>query len=463
MNEFIHNFPEKEATIAARATAMGTSGIGVIRISGARTQDIAKAILGTIPQPRRVIYASFRNKKGACLDEGLAIFFNRPYSFTGEDVLELHGHGSPMALTSLLETVLEQGARLARPGEFSERAFLNGKIDLLKAEAIADLIYASSEEGARAAARSLQGEFSKTIIQLREKVIRLQMEIEADIDFPEEGIPTLTHAHIFQTIVDLHQQILELQVQAKQGILLKDGVNLVIVGKPNVGKSSLLNYLSGEDRAIVTEISGTTRDVLRETLLLEGIPIHLSDTAGLRSTEDEIEREGIHRAKTASQRADLVFLMMDAIEEPIDNMDQATKELCSFLGIHADMPRIIIRNKIDLTEESPKVVETGKHIIVNMSIKNKQGYSVLLEQLKKVIGFQPSESGTFSARKRHLLSIAAIERKLLSAKMMFSEPVAWELLAEELRHAQHHLSEILGEFTSDDLLGKIFSEFCIGK
>lgn len=440
-------------TIAALATPPGRGGIAVVRVSGPLVSLIIEKMLQVELKPRQATYLPFTTIASEIIDEGIAIFFQLPASFTGEDVLELHCHGGPVVVDMLLQSILNLGVRLARPGEFSERAFLNGKIDLTQAEAIADLINASSQKAAQCALRSLQGEFSQEIKKLNEAIIQLRMYIEAAIDFPTEEIDFLNDEHLQQRFTKLLKTLTEIQAQAKQGSFLREGIVVVIIGKPNVGKSSLLNCFSGKESAIVTDVPGTTRDVLREDISLDGIPVRVIDTAGLRDSEDVIEQEGIRRAYQEMKQADLVLYMFDAAKE--------TFSLEDLPRAFSQYPLIAIRNKIDLLEESPSV-QVAEHIVISISVKLKAGMDLLKEEIKKLIGFQPGES-IFMARRRHLDALMRANQHLFIGLEQLQVNRAAELVAEELRQAHHALCEITGEFTTDDLLGLIFSNFCIGK
>lgn len=430
-------------TIAAQATAPGRAGVGIIRISGPKTQEIARQILTKVPKPRYAYFTKFLDKNNNAIDEGLALYFPAPHSFTGEDVLELHGHGGPIVMDAVLSRVLELGARLANPGEFSERAFLNGKIDLAQAESIADLINASSRQAARSAMLSLQGEFSRQINALLDKIINLRVYAEAAIDFSDQDVEYVSPEKISLELKNILQLLTDLQSSAKQGALLQEGVRVVIAGKPNVGKSSLLNYFCGKNAAIVTHIPGTTRDVLREYINIDGLPLHIIDTAGLRETFDIVEQEGIKRTKAEMAAADFILLITD--EDKID-----LKFFQDFLD-----KIIIVRNKIDLTSHKPKIEENKIYV----SIKNGAGVDLLKNYLKDKIGFRSECEGIFAARRRHL---AALEKARLILSSC-SDKKAFELLAEDLRLAHQALGEITGAFYPDDLLSKIFAEFCIGK
>lgn len=443
-------------TIAAIATAKGRGGVGIIRVSGARASEIAQAILGFIPAPRKAVHCPFKDSERHTIDEGIAIFFPGPNSFTGEDVLELHGHGGTVVLDGVLRQTLISGARLARPGEFLERAFLNNKIDLAQAEAVADLIDAGSEQAARCALRSLQGEFSRKISEINEKLIRLRTYIEAAIDFPVEEIDFISESAVQQNLHSLIVEMELLEKSAKQGALLREGMTVVIAGKPNAGKSSLLNSLSGRDTAIVTDIPGTTRDVLREMIHIDGMPIHIVDTAGLRETSDVVETEGVRRARAEIQSADVILWITDVSqkEEETEGLD---------IDIAYKVPVIFIRNKIDLTGELPGKNENSRHCSISVSIKEKKGLEFLKDRLKGIMNFSGETEGIFIARRRHLDAIHRALNHIKAGNQALKEHKAGELLAEDLRHAQQALNEITGKFTADDLLGKIFSTFCIGK
>lgn len=441
-------------TIAAIATPPGRSGIGVIRISGKAVPDIIAAVVGKLLQPREARFGSFLDRDGSALDQGLALYFPAPHSFTGEPVLELHAHGSPVVLDLLLRRLLGLGVRLARPGEFSERAFLNDKIDLAQAEAIADLIDSTTEQAARSAQRSLQGEFSRRIHALVEALIELRLYVEASIDFTDEDIDFLSEGHIAEKLSGLLDRLDAIRYSARQGCLLRDGMTVVIAGRPNAGKSSLLNRLAGRDTAIVTEIAGTTRDTLREYIQIEGLPLHVIDTAGLRDSEDPVEREGIRRARAEIEKADRVLLLIDA---------RGPEEGESLLeSLPAALPVTRLYNKIDLTGQPAGFVERPDGPAIYLSALTGEGIDILLRHLKSVMGYDSEAEGVFIARRRHLDALARARTSIESAvtQLQFR---ASELLAEDLRAAQNALSEITGEFTSEDLLGRIFSSFCIGK
>ncbi|TAM46185.1 MAG: tRNA uridine-5-carboxymethylaminomethyl(34) synthesis GTPase MnmE [Gammaproteobacteria bacterium] len=441
-------------TIAAAATPPGRGGIGVVRISGPATRTIAEKLLGKLPAPRHATVARFRDADGQPIDEGLALFFPAPHSYTGEDVLELHGHGGPVVLDMLLQRALALGARSARAGEFTERAFLNDKLDLAQAEAVADLIDAGSQAAARAALRSLEGEFSKQVQALTERLIQLRMHVEAAIDFPEEEIDFLADEKIGNGVAALDADLRQLLTAAQQGQLLHDGMVLVLAGRPNAGKSSLMNALAQRDAAIVSDIPGTTRDVLREYIQLDGLPLHIVDTAGLRMARDAIEAEGVRRARAELERADRALLIVDDTQ-PGDSA-------ALFEELPPGLAHIVVRNKIDLTGRASGITQRDGITEVALSAKTGDGLELLRRHLKECIGYHPAAEGGFSARRRHLDAIQRAQAHLVTARR-HAQARAGELLAEELRQAQQALSEITGEFTADDLLGRIFASFCIGK
>jgi tRNA modification GTPase len=447
------------STIAAIATASGRGGVGVIRVSGNALAALAQTLTGKTPRPRHATLARFRAADGSVIDSGLLLYFPAPASYTGEDVLELHGHGGMTVLNLLLARCLELGARLAEPGEFTRRAFLHDKLDLAQAEAVADLIDASTAAAARSAVRSLQGEFSRAIHALEEELIQLRMWVEAALDFPEEDIDFLQTADVFSRLARLDAQLQNVRAKAKQGKLLQAGLHVVLIGQPNVGKSSLLNRLAGDELAIVTAIPGTTRDALKSSIQIKGIPLHIIDTAGLRETEDEVEKIGIARAWKAIGQADLALLLLDA-RAGLTAADRAILE-----KLPPDLARITVRNKIDLTHEAPEKHVTpsrqGMDIAISVSVQSGAGMDLLEQALLEVAGWQADED-VFSARERHLRALEASAEHLCAARQEIS-PLALELLAENLRLAQNALAEITGEFTPDDLLGVIFSRFCVGK
>ena len=437
-------------TIAAIATAPGQGGVGIIRISGSQVGPIARRLLGKLPQARYATLSRFQDASGDPIDQGIALFFPAPASFTGEDILELHAHGGPVVLDRLLQRVIELGARAARAGEFSERAFLNGKIDLLQAEAIADLIAAESEQSAKAAAHSLQGEFSASIDALLQQLIALRMHVESALDFPEEEIDFLADEDIANRLDAARQQLQLIQNNSKQGRLLNEGLKLVISGKPNAGKSSLLNLLAGSDSAIVSDIPGTTRDVLREKIQMQGVPLHIVDTAGLREANDVIEQEGVRRARNEIEQADILLTVIDAsTETPPDDCRHN---------------EILVLNKIDLLATPPDDAAGDNRVW--LSAKTGAGLPQLQQAILQKAGYSEqavNTTGIYSARRRHLQAMAQTAQHLSLAHEALHKEQAGEVMAEELRLAQQALSEITGAFSSDDLLGKIFSEFCIGK
>lgn len=448
-------------TIAALATPPGRGGVGIIRVSGPACQAIAEVMLGHCPAPRHAAYGAFTGANGQVVDEGIALYFPGPHSFTGEDVLELHGHGGTVLMDLLLEHCVTLGARLARPGEFSERAFLNDKLDLAQAEAIADLIDASSRAAAENALRSLQGEFSNRVASLVERLIELRMHVEAAIDFPEEEIDFLADGRIAAKLGEIQDELGEVRQAAGQGALMREGMNVVIAGRPNAGKSSLLNALTQQETAIVTEIAGTTRDVLREHIHLDGMPLHVIDTAGLRDTPDAVEQIGVARAWAEIEKADRVLLLVDA------TTDAATDPMAiwpEFVARLPDPARLtLVRNKIDSSHEPPGAELSTAPPVVRLSAKTGQGVDSLKEHLKSIMGYSATAEGRFSARRRHLDALDRAERALSNGEAQLQGYAAGELLAEDLREAQQALGEITGEFSADDLLGKIFGEFCIGK
>ncbi len=443
-------------TIAAIATPSGAGGVGVVRISGPKARAIAQALIGKLPRPRVFQFSTFSDGDGAALDRGLAVIFTAPSSFTGEDVLELHAHGSPVVLNLLLRRVYALGARPARPGEFSERAFLNGKLDLVQAEAVADLVAAGSEAAARAALRSLEGAFSAQVHKLLDALVHLRAWLEAALDFPEDEIDFLSAPQLAVGLADVRTQLADLLTATRRGVVLREGLHVVIVGRPNAGKSSLLNALAQSERAIVTAIPGTTRDVLRENVQLDGIGLTLVDTAGLRESQDLVEREGMRRARAELARADVALLVTDS--EHVD-ADRALLADCA-----PGATRLIAHNKIDLSAETARVERTkGTEIHIYLSAQRGDGLPELRTELARLAGRGDGTQGAFSARSRHVDALERVALHLHAADAALREQRAGELAAEELRQAQRALGEITGEFSSDDLLGAIFSTFCIGK
>ncbi|ERS91218.1 MULTISPECIES: tRNA uridine-5-carboxymethylaminomethyl(34) synthesis GTPase MnmE [unclassified Halomonas] len=447
-------------TIAALATPPGRGGVGIIRVSGPLCAAIAEAVVGHRPAPRHAHYGPFRGAE-TVIDEGLALFFPGPHSFTGEDVLELQGHGGPVIMDLLLERCLALGARVARPGEFSERAFLNDKLDLAQAEAIADLIDASSRAAAENALRSLQGDFSRRVAALVERLIELRIYVEAAIDFPEEEIDFLGDGRVAEMLAAVKEELAAVRAAAGQGALMREGMSVVIAGRPNAGKSSLLNALTEQETAIVTDIAGTTRDVLREHIHIDGMPLHVIDTAGLRDTPDAVEKIGVARAWEEIEKADRVLLMVDAATSEASDPMAIWPEFVARLPDRARLT--LVRNKIDASEEAPGLDLSTATPIVRLSAKTGEGVDKLKEHLKAVMGFTATPEGRFSARRRHLDALDRAEQALASGEAQLTGYGAGELLAEDLRDAQQALGEITGEFSADDLLGEIFGSFCIGK
>ncbi len=449
-------------TIVAQATPPGRGGVGILRISGPAAPQVALAVLGKLPKPRYADYLAFRDPKGSTLDRGIAIWFPAPHSFTGEDVLELQGHGGPVILDMLLQAILAlPGLRIARAGEFSERAFLNNKLDLVQAEAIADLIDAGSQQAARSALNSLQGVFSVHIHQLVAMLTALRTHVEAAIDFPDEETHFLSDGNIAGSLNAAIRELAGVRTEAHQGSLLREGMKVVIAGRPNAGKSSLLNVLAGREAAIVTAIAGTTRDCLRECIHLEGMPLHLIDTAGLRESSDEIEKIGIGRTWHEIAQADRLLLLIDGTTTSATTPAEIWPEFIARLP--AGLPITVIRNKTDITEEGAGIDEIAGYPVIRLSARSGEGIDFLRSHLKQVMGFITGAEGKFIARRRHLQALAVAADHLDRGQAQLVTAQAAELLAEELRLAQRALSEITGELTSDDLLGQIFSSFCIGK
>jgi len=441
-------------TIAAIATPPGNGGVGIIRISGSLVTAIAGQIAQKPLKPRLAQYSDFIDADGAVLDSGIILYFPAPASYTGEDILELQGHGGSVVLDMLLRRVLSLGARMAKPGEFTERAFLNNKVDLAQAEAVADLIESSTEQSARSALKSMQGVFSAQINDLVEELIELRTYVEAAIDFVDEEIDFLTDGVVENRIVSLSKNIQKIQKTARQGRLLRDGMTVVLAGKPNAGKSSLLNALAGHEAAIVSDIAGTTRDVLRERIQLDGMPLHIIDTAGLRESDNVIEKEGVRRAHEEISKADLILLLIDASEI---EMDDLSASLSTNIGI------VKVYNKIDLTGQAPGIEQTGNGCRCYLSIKTGAGLDLLKQYLKQSVGYNEAADDVFIARRRHIDVLDKGLEFVTSALNQLQTSHAGELVAEDLRQAQNCLSEITGRFTTDDLLGRIFSSFCIGK
>ncbi|MFA6179898.1 MAG: tRNA uridine-5-carboxymethylaminomethyl(34) synthesis GTPase MnmE [Candidatus Methylopumilus sp.] len=441
-------------TIAAIATASGSGGIGVVRVSGPACQEIARGILGNCPPPRHAAYLPFKEADGSLIDRGIAIYYTNPNSYTGEDVLELQAHGGPALMQLLLARCIALGARQAEPGEFTRRAYLNDKLDLAQAEAVADIINASTAEAARSAMRSLSGEFSQRIHALLQRLVDLRMYVEACLDFPEEEIDFISQGRVAEKLEAIAQELDSVFKEAKQGNLLREGIQVVLVGQPNVGKSSLINQLAGEEVAIVTPIAGTTRDTIKSAIQINGVPLHVIDTAGLRDTDDEVEKFGIARTWRALENANIALLLVDAAHGITD----AEKVILNRLP--AVLPKIWVHNKIDLSSEAPKIEELANESHIFLSAKTGVGIDLLRTHLLKLAGWQATGEGVFMARTRHLEALNQVKGHLSQAKQKLAQA---ELLADELRVAQEALNTITGAFTPDDLLGEIFSRFCIGK
>ena len=440
--------------IAAIATAPGRGGIGVVRVSGRSLVPLALALLGKVPAARRAIRADFLDARGAAIDDGLALYFPAPHSYTGEEVLELQGHGGPVVMQMLLKRCLELGARLAEPGEFTRRAFLNDKLDLAQAESVADLIEAATDSAARCALRSLRGEFSAAVEALVRQLIELRMLVEATLDFPEEEVDPLDRADAKGRHARLLQAIETALAKSRRGSLLRTGLQVVLAGQPNVGKSSLLNRLAGEELAIVTAIPGTTRDSVRQTIQIDGVPLNIVDTAGLRDTQDEVERLGIARTWSEIGKADVVLLLVDA------RAGVTRQDLELVARIPQGVKRVFVHNKTDLAGTAARLEQTQAGASIHLSAKTGAGMELLRAELLAVAGWQQGEEDLFMARERHLVALRRAEEHVAGAGEQFSRP---ELFAEELRQAQEQLNSITGEFAADDLLGEIFSRFCIGK
>lgn len=443
-----------DETIAAIATASGASGIGVVRVSGALCQSIANQILGHCPAPRYAAYLPFYDSNHALIDRGIAIYYQNPHSYTGEDVLELQAHGGTALMQMLLARCIELGARQAEPGEFTRRAYLNDKIDLAQAEAVADVINASTMEAARSAMRSLSGEFSNSINTVLNKLIDLRMYVEACLDFPEEEIDFITQGKVAEKLAVIIAELKTVFSKAKQGSLLREGLQVVLVGQPNVGKSSLMNQLSGEEVAIVTPIAGTTRDAIKNLIQINGLPLHIIDTAGLRDTEDEVEKIGIARTYRALENAQVALLLIDAAH----GIGDEEKSILAHLP--REIAKIWVHNKIDTTQEIAKSVQEANETHIYLSAKTGEGIDLLKQHLLQLVGFEQNAEGVFMARTRHVIALKQVDVSLQQAQSMMGQS---ELIAEELRLAQEALGSITGEFTPDDLLGEIFSKFCIGK
>ncbi len=443
-------------TIAAIATPAGRGAVGIVRLSGRRVGEIGRAMLGRLPRPRHALYAGFRDAHGRMIDQGVALYFRAPASFTGEDVLELQGHGGPVVMDMLLQRSLELGARLAEPGEFARRAFLNDKIDLAQAEAVADLIDSQTQAAARSAVRSLSGEFSERVRVLMDEIVHLRVFVEAAIDFPEEEIDFLADGQVATRVDQIDTGLAALLRKAHTGRLLRDGMTLVIAGLPNAGKSSLMNALTGQDSAIVTHLPGTTRDVLREQIAIDGLPVHIIDTAGLRDPDDVVEREGVRRAREQIACADHALWVFDAYTDP-DARGLTAADLPARLAVTR------IRNKVDLTDTSPGLHDHLGTPEIALSAKCGEGIDLLRNYIKALVAFDGAGEGDFSARRRHLEALTRAQRCLHDGQRALLQGQSGELLAEDLRQAHLALSAITGEYSADDLLGEIFSSFCIGK
>jgi tRNA modification GTPase len=445
--------PPSVDTIAAVASALGRGGVGVIRVSGSDIEALILKILGKLPAARHAVYGNFLDESGDIIDQGIALYFPAPHSYTGENVLELQGHGGPAVLQILLQRCLDLGARLAHPGEFTRRAFLNGKLDLAQAESVADLIEANSTEAARSAMRSLCGEFSNTVHRLVDELIHLRMLVEAMLDFPEEEAAADDLERRESLLGNLQSFLNQTLDTARQGSLLREGAQVAIAGQPNVGKSSLLNRLAGEELALVSNIPGTTRDVIRQSIQIHGVPLHIMDTAGLRVSHDEIENMGIALTHQTLRRADLILLLLDA------SQGMTVQDYAIVKDLPADIPRLLVLNKSDLLQgKDPDLQVAGKAVLV--SAITGEGIAELRERLLEAVGWRDQEGGVFVARERHVRSLTQAQTHLDQARAVLTQS---ELFAEELRLAQRALNEVTGEFTSDDLLGEIFSRFCIGK
>jgi len=448
-------------TIVAQATANGRGGVGIVRLSGPDSQKLANSFIGFDPKPRFAHYTPFLDENGNQIDEGIAIFFPGPNSFTGEDIFELQCHGGPVVIDLLIKEALARGARLARPGEFSERAFLNDKMDLTQAEAIADLIESSSVQAARCALRSLQGAFSDEINQLVELLTHLRIYVEAAIDFPDEEIDFLSDGKVLADLKAIIQQVAQVQQRAQQGSLLREGMTVVIAGRPNAGKSSLLNALSGRETAIVTDVEGTTRDLLREQINIDGMPLHVIDTAGLRDAPDKVEQIGIERAWEEIKKADRILVVADARTTTSTNLAELIPELNQHLDDFRHVTLVL--NKIDLVGEQPSIQDQSGLTQISLSAREGQGINLLQQHLKAIMGYQGSGEGAYMARRRHLDALDKASEVLNTGLWQLESQGAGELLAEDLRLAQQILGEITGKISADELLGKIFGSFCIGK
>ncbi len=445
--------PIIQDTIAAIATPPGNGGVGIIRISGIKAIKIASQLTPQPIVPRQALFTSFKDEDGTIIDSGILLYFSNPSSYTGEDIIELQGHGGSVVLNMLLNRVVGLGARLAKPGEFTERAFLNNKLDLAQAEAVADLIESSTEKSVRSAQKSMQGFFSDQINELVDELTELRIYVEAAIDFVDEEIDFLSDGVVEKKLINIAIKIKKILKTAQQGQLLRDGMTVVLAGKPNAGKSSLLNALAGHEAAIVTEIAGTTRDILKERIQIDGLPLHIIDTAGLRESENVVEKEGIRRAREEIQQADKVLLLIDSTDPEIDSVLNTLPENSTVTKIY---------NKIDLLDRKPEIIELPNGTEIHLSVKKRLGMELLTEYLKRSVGFNSETDDVFIARKRHLDALKTGNQFVESALQQLQNK-SGELVAEDLRQAQNSLAEITGAFSSDDLLGRIFSSFCIGK
>jgi len=445
--------PQSLDSIVAIATAPGRGGVGVVRVSGGHVSSLAISLLGKLPVPRHATYAAFHDFDGSIIDRGIALYFPSPNSYTGDDVLELQAHGGSGVLSLLLKRCLKENVRLAKPGEFTERAFLNNKLDLVQAESVADLINATTEQAVRSANRSLAGDFSNTINQMIRKLIDLRVHVEASLDFPEEEIDINDVNFCESQLTEIRFTLDKTLKLAQQGSILREGAQIVLVGKPNVGKSSLLNCLSGEDVALVSEVPGTTRDTIRQTINIKGIQLHIIDTAGLRDSQDVVEQMGMERTRQAISKADAVLVLKDVNDEAGHELEKI------FKLIPENIPRLHVINKIDLVIQNARAENHGNLTYVYLSAKTEQGIDLLKDKILQMINWH-EEEGVFIARERHLQALIQAKQCLDSAATVLTR---WEILAEELHQAQVALGKITGEFSSDDLLGEIFSHFCIGK
>jgi len=445
----------KTETIAAIATAPGKGGVGIVRVSGPNIESLCYKILGKVPDPRTATVLPILDDKGSIIDRGIAIFYPAPRSYTGESILEYQGHGGRVVLDMILQRFLSSNTRMARPGEFTERAFLNGKIDLTQAEAVADLIDASTEQAVRSAQNAIQGLFSEKVNEIVNELIELRTYVEASIDFVDENIDFLSDGGVERRLIQMTNSIESILKSSKQGFLLREGMTVVIAGKPNSGKSTLLNFLAGREAAIVTDKEGTTRDILRESITIDGMPLHIIDTAGLRNSEDEIEKEGIRRAKAEIEKADRILWVVDHFYPDLEHFDHE--------WFPKKIPVTRIYNKIDLTIDNPHISNLGPEPIIYLSLKTGAGTQFLNEHLKESMGYRENVEDVFNARRRHINGLINANISINSAQNQLNELNTPELIAEDLRVAQQILSEITGEFTTEDLLGKIFSGFCIGK